>query len=153
MTRRKLSALMMALGGGSASAQGASSKKQSDAIEAIKKADLAFCEAAKARGLDGWMSWFAEDATAFPPGKDLIHGQAALRQFYSGMFARKDFSIEWAPVQADAAGSGDLGYTIGKAKFRWTDKDGKAVDAAGKYLTVWKKQRDGSWKVAADLGN
>ena len=149
MTRRNLPALLVAMGG----ASGASAAKPNEAIAAIKKADLAFCEAAKARGLDGWMSWFAEDATAFPPGKDLIHGQAELRQFYSGMFARKDFYIEWAPVQADAAAGGDMGYTIGKAKFRWTDKDGKTVNATGKYLTVWKKQKDGSWKVVADLGN
>lgn len=146
MTRRNLPALLMAMGG-------APSGKSADAIDAIKKADLAFCESTKANGLDGWMSWFAEDATAFPPNRDLIHGQAELRQFYSGMFARKDFQIEWAPVQADAAASGDLGYTIGKAKFRWTGQDGKPVNAAGKYLTVWKKQKDGSWKVAADLGN
>jgi ketosteroid isomerase-like protein len=151
MTRRHLSALMLALGAGSA--EGATTKKQNEAINAMKKADLAFCEDTKARGLDGWMNWFAEDATAFPPGRDLIHGHAELRAFFSGMFARKDFVIEWAPVQADAAASGDLGYTIGNAKYSWTDKDGKPVTATGTYLSVWKKQKDGSWKVAADLGS
>jgi ketosteroid isomerase-like protein len=131
----------------------AATKKQTTAIEAIQKADLAFCEETKKRGLEGWMSYFADDATAFPAGKPFITGRDTLRSFYSGMFSRPEFSLTWKPVKADAAASGDLGYTIGVAEFRFRDKDGKMVNSPGKYLTVWKKQKDGSWKVAADLGN
>ena len=99
------------------------------------------------------MSYFADDATAFPAGKPLIHGKAALREFYSAMFSTPEFTLEWRPVKADMAASADLGYTIGTSESRYRDKNGKIVTQPGKYLTVWKKQADGSWKVAADLGN
>lgn len=149
MTRRTLSALLLS----GAGAKAASPKKQAAALAAIQKADLDFCAATKANGLDGWMSYFAEDATAFPQGKPLIQGKAALREFYSKMFATPELTIDWKPVKADMAASGDLGYTIGNAEFRFRDPSGKMASRPGKYLTVWKKQPDGSWKVAADLGN
>ena len=33
------------------------------------------------------------------------------------------------------------------------DKDGKPTVSRGKYITVWRKGKDGAWKVVADLGN
>ena len=145
-TTRRNSMLSLLLAGTAAAAS-------PEAVESLKQADLAFCQATKARGLDGWMSYFAPDATGFPAGKPLIHGKPALREYYSGMFARPGFQIDWRPVQADVAASADLGYTIGTAEFQWRDKDGKLVESTGKYLTVWKKQPDGKWLVVADLGN
>lgn len=149
MTRRTIAALLLA--GSSAKA---APKKQAAAIKAIEQADRDFCAATKAKGLDGWMSYFADDATAFPSGEPLIHGKQALREYYgAAIFATPGLTIDWRPVKADAAASGDLGYTIGTAEFRFPDKDGKLVTRPGKYLTVWKKQPGGQWKVVADLGN
>jgi ketosteroid isomerase-like protein len=145
-TTRRSSMLSLLLAGTAAAAA-------PEAVESLKQADLDFCQATKARGLDGWMSYFADDATGFPPDKPLINGKAALREYYSGMFARPGFQIDWRPVQADVAVSNDLGYTIGTAEFEWLDKDGKRVESTGKYLTVWKKQPNGKWLVVADLGN
>lgn len=149
MTRRTIAGLLLAGGGVKAAP-----KKQAAAVKAMEQADLDFCAATKAKGLDGWMSYFAEDATAFPSGKPLIHGKAALREYYgAAIFSTPGITIDWRPVKSDAAASGDMGYTIGTAEFRWPDKDGKTVTRPGKYLTVWKKQKDGTWKVVADLGN
>ncbi|MBI4905695.1 MAG: DUF4440 domain-containing protein [Acidobacteria bacterium] len=148
MTRRTLPLMLL---GGAASA--APTKKQKTAIAEIQQADLAFCEATKQRGLDGWMSYFADEAVAFPPGKPTITGRENLRANYSRMFSQPGFSLIWRPVKADAAASGDMGYTIGTAEFSRRGDDGKIVTQPTKYLTVWKKQPDGSWKVVADLGN
>jgi ketosteroid isomerase-like protein len=121
--------------------------------ETLMRRDDEFCAATKERRLEGWMSFFADDATGFPPGRDLVTGKAGLRQMYSKMFDDPEFTITWKPVKADIAASGDIGYTIGVSEINSKDKDGKRVTRKGKYLTVWKKQPDGSWKVAADLGN
>jgi ketosteroid isomerase-like protein len=99
------------------------------------------------------MSYFADDAAAFPAGKPLLSGRENLRENYSRMFKLPEFSLTWRPVKADAAESGDIGYSIGTSEFKYRDKEGKIVAEHGKYLTVWKKQKDGSWKVVADLGN
>jgi ketosteroid isomerase-like protein len=62
-------------------------------------------------------------------------------------------SLTWKPVKADMAASGDLGYTYGNYVFTSKNKDGKLVTNYGKYTSIWKKQRDGQWKVAVDVGN
>ena len=56
--------------------------------------------------------------------------------------------VDWAPADAGASLTGDLGWTIGNATF--TDVTGVAYT---KYLTVWERDRDGSWKWIADMGN
>jgi ketosteroid isomerase-like protein len=56
--------------------------------------------------------------------------------------------LTWKPAVADVARSGDLGYTVGTYELR---SPGGLV-RTGKYMTVWKKQPDGSWKFVADGG-
>ena len=70
-----------------------------------------------------------------------------------GFLDDKNNRLTWSPVGADIAASGDLGYTWGTFEFHSKDKDGKDVVDQGKYMSVWKKQADGSWKVAVDMGN
>ncbi|HXM37680.1 MAG TPA: DUF4440 domain-containing protein [Gemmatimonadales bacterium] len=57
-----------------------------------------------------------------------------------------DAVLEWHPVAADIAASGDLGCTVGEASIT-------ARHYYSKYLTVWKRQADGGWRFVADGGN
>jgi ketosteroid isomerase-like protein len=119
---------------------------------ALVAADLAVAKATAERGLEGWLSWFAADARIFPPGEPVIEGIEAIKAYYRKTgFDPKPLS--WKPAYADLAASGDLGYTVGYASWPATDDKGQRVTRGSKYLTVWKKQADGSWKVAADMGN
>ena len=59
--------------------------------------------------------------------------------------------LSWYPAVAGMARAGDLGYTTGPWEFKNDIHDAKPV-AWGHFLTVWKKQADGSWKFAIDLG-
>jgi ketosteroid isomerase-like protein len=49
--------------------------------------------------------------------------------------------------------SGDMGYTFGTFVFKGQDKAGKPFTSSGKYASIWRKQKDGSWKVVMDMGN
>ncbi len=62
--------------------------------------------------------------------------------------ARPGSRLTWYPVLADVAQSGDLGYTTGP----WTASQNGQPQAAGEYLTVWRKQSDGTWKFVVDMG-
>jgi ketosteroid isomerase-like protein len=62
-------------------------------------------------------------------------------------------TLTWMPVKADMAASGDLGYTYGTYVFTSKNKEGKLVASYGKYTSIWKKQKDGEWKVVVDMGN
>lgn len=55
--------------------------------------------------------------------------------------------MTWYPVLADAAQSGDLGYTTGP----WTQFQNGRPESAGEYVTVWRKQLDGKWKFAVNM--
>jgi ketosteroid isomerase-like protein len=115
----------------------------------LMRLDLEFGVAAATRGLEGWMSFFAEDASIFPEGSAIITGVDKIRAYYEETgFDPK--SLSWKPVKAEVSSSADMGYTIGYWEIR---TEGAESSASGKYVTVWKKQKDGSWKVAADIGN
>lgn len=115
--------------------------------------DRAFDRATAVRGIDGWVEFAADDAVFMPEGVDFVRGKEAVRQFYTPMFARKGFTLRWEPIEAVVSASGDLGYTLGRWKSTSIDPEGKTVTGQGKYLTIWKKQKDGSWKAAVDVGN
>jgi ketosteroid isomerase-like protein len=121
--------------------------------EDLMQADREFCKAVAARGVDGWVDWFAEDGKMFPAGRDVVEGKAAVRELMTARFAQPGFSLRWTPLGAELARSGDFGYTYGKSESRFLDKDGKLVMTEGRYITVWKKGKDGAWKVTADIGS
>jgi len=58
------------------------------------------------------------------------------------------FTLTWEPMGADMAASGDLGFTYGVYTLSLQDTSYK-----GTYVSIWKKQKDGSWKYVLDTGN
>ena len=64
-----------------------------------------------------------------------------------------DYTLDWSPQYAEVAKSGELGYTWGTYSLTYMDQNGEEQKSYGKYLNIWKKQADGNWKVAIDIGN
>jgi ketosteroid isomerase-like protein len=62
-------------------------------------------------------------------------------------------TLTWTPIKAEMSASGDLGYTYGTYIYTVKNKNGKLVANYGKYTSIWKKQKDGQWKVVVDMGN
>ena len=84
--------------------------------------------------------------------RSIVEGAGAIRDAMS-VLDDPSFSLTWEPLGADVGTSGDLGYTWGRYRRSVTREDGENTVAEGKYLTVWKRDRNGVWKVAADIGN
>jgi ketosteroid isomerase-like protein len=103
--------------------------------------------------MDKVTSVLADDAAFFGNGMPRIVGKAAIRQAWTDMSKAPGFSIGWVPEGAVVAKSGDLGYTFGSNQFTLNDAKGAQVTTKGKYVTIWRKQADGSWKVIMDTGN
>ncbi len=93
-------------------------------------------------------SYFASDGTVYPPNMPAVKGAAAIGDMFSKMSAAPGFSLAWIPTKAEVTASGDVGYTAGTYKSTM----GGAAEV-GKYITVWKKQPGGTWKVAEDMFN
>lgn len=83
----------------------------------------------------------------------IAQGRQAISQLFTGFFSLKNLKISWHADKASVARSGELGYTSGAYQMTFTDQNGKDVSDKGKYVTVWKKQSDGSWKVVLDIFN
>jgi ketosteroid isomerase-like protein len=111
-----------------------------------------FMKAAAEKGSEGYMSYYAEDSVEVPNGAALIQGKSEIAKGM-GFLDDKNNSLLWTPVGADISASGDLGYTYGTFEFHSKDKDGKPLVQHGKYTSIWKRQKDGSWKVVLDMGN
>jgi ketosteroid isomerase-like protein len=121
--------------------------------EVLLEADRAFDRDTNARAIDGWVDWFAEDGRMFPDGRDVIQGKAAIRELMGPFLSSTGNSLRWEPIAGDIAASGDLGYTFGHSTSLRPNDKGEMTQHYGKYVTIWKKQADGSWKVALDIGN
>ena len=119
---------------------------------ALLRAEAAFARAAAERGAEGFLSFFAGEGSILPAKGPVVTGLPALRGAFSRTWG-PGFSLTWKPLKAEVARSGDLGYTYGTYERKRRDTSGRTVTESGKYMTLWKKQPDGSWKVIADMGN
>jgi ketosteroid isomerase-like protein len=72
---------------------------------------------------------------------------------WAGFMADANFSISWKTLHAEVSKSGELGYTTGTFQDTFTGPDGKKAEDKGKYVCIWKKQKDGSWKAIHDTWN
>jgi len=118
---------------------------RADAHELLS-ADSAFSALSVAQGAKAAFVAFAADHAVLlgQGGTPITHGRDAIGAVFAEFPA--DAVLEWTPVAANIAASGDLGCTVGEASVR-------ARGSYSKYLTIWKRQADGAWKFEADGGN
>jgi ketosteroid isomerase-like protein len=119
--------------------------------EAIAKSEAEFEKARAEKGLEGWLSYFADDTADFVRGGPFTFTKEEMRKHLEKTFDPAD-QLTWKPVKIEVAASGDLAYSLGTWQLKGKDPKGNDVTQTGKYITVWKKQKDGSWKVVADTG-
>jgi ketosteroid isomerase-like protein len=118
--------------------------------EVIMQADRDFNKATQEKRAEGWLSYFALDEAALqdPP----TVGRQAITERYQKLFSDPNFTLTWEPVKGEVFPAGKVGYTTGKYMARFKNKEGKWMESHGHYITLWRKQADGSWKIVGDSG-
>ena len=120
------------------------SKECSPELFSLIEAERAFAKMSLDKGMkNAFVANFADDSVFFL--KTPVNG----KKFWLDYPESQEF-LTWEPVFADISQAGDLGYTTGFSEYRETPTDEKALYA--NFISVWKKQPDGAWKVALDLG-
>lgn len=120
-------------------------------VKTIEDLQAAWQKDLNSKDLDKSMSYFADDVVGLYAGAPTLQGKDALKRMFAPALADPNFSVSTASTRVDAAKGGDLVYSIGTYTTTTTDsKTKKPVTDKGKYFEVWKKQADGSWKVAVD---
>ena len=120
--------------------------------EVLMNADKQFAKESLAEGGKAWSRWFAENAVKpGAEGKWVIGSKAIGEQMEKALADPK--MLEWEPEHSEVSKGGTLGYTWGRWTRHLKDKEGKPVNITGTYMTVWEKQKDGSWKIVFDTGD
>jgi ketosteroid isomerase-like protein len=119
----------------------------------LTKLDTAWSNDAATRDAAKVASYYADAAVAYPPGEKVALGRAQAQDVWGRYFADSTFTIAWTTTEAGGAKSGDLGYTAGTYKDSFRDSTGTMVSETGKYVCVWQKQPDGTWKAIHDIWN
>jgi ketosteroid isomerase-like protein len=102
------------------------------------------------RGGAAFADWFAEDGVALGNGQPPAIGRVAIMK--SANWSPKDYQLTWTPTDAKMGPSGDIGYTWGHFEGHSKDAGGNPIKTTGRYITIWRKQPDGNWKVILDAG-
>jgi ketosteroid isomerase-like protein len=119
----------------------------------ILKADADFARSVADRDRQRFLSFIA-DTTTFNGGlSSQLRGRQAVMETWEEFFKPDGPTLSWTPTGGQVIGGGDVGYTTGRSVLRERDRDGKIVERHSEYLTVWRRQRDGSWKVVFDTGS
>ena len=137
---------------GSAAIPDVGMPKGTGPLEAIRTADVEFSSDAMRLGTGvAFGRYAADDAQIFSGPGEFISGPHAISESF-GPPTEKN-TLVWHPVHGEVASSGDLGFTVGNAVFTGVREDGAKIERFSKYLTVWKKQRDGTWRYVVDGGS
>lgn len=120
-----------------------------DSAEALKQVDREFAiYAAKHGNSAAFEHYAASGSIMFRRSWEPAKGPKQVAQIFAG----DNSKLTWEPVEAHIAASGDLGYTWG----RWqsvSEEKGVEKTTHGKYVTIWQKQEDGSWRFVLDTGS
>lgn len=126
--------------------------RRTGAVDGVREADEEFSnDAAKFGTGVAFGRYAASDAQIFSGPGEFISGPHAIAESF-GPPTEKN-TLVWHPVHGEVASSGDLGFTVGNAVFTGVREDGARIERFSKYLTVWKKQRDGTWRYVVDGGS
>jgi ketosteroid isomerase-like protein len=127
----------------------AEKEKSAKGANLLLQLEAHFATDVRKHGHDAFLTYFAEDGVEIVDGGGINDKDAMRRQppWPEGT------TLTWTPVHAELAASGDLGYTYGNYVYSAKNKEGKLVANYGKYTSIWKKQKDGQWKVVVDMGN
>ena len=128
-------------------------KKDSTGESAIRAADQGWARVFGAKDLQGSLEFCADNASFMAPNAPVAIGKDAIGKSFTAFFTLSDLKITWHPIKIEVARSGDLGYSTGEYDMSFKDPAGKTITDRGKYVTVWKKQPNGGWKVIYDIFN
>ena len=102
-------------------------------------------------GGKAFASWFAEDAVTLSNGKPAVLGRGAIAA--QANWDSKNYSLTWEPEGAQMGPGNVMGFTWGRYFGKSKDANGNPIVTTGRYITIWKRQPDGNWKVAMDASS
>ena len=121
-------------------------------IKALKDNETQWNRDYETKNPDVLAAHYTDDAVLMAPGMPAANGRGAIRTVLAGMVNDPALSLKFEASRVEVAKSGDVGFTQGSYTMAMTDPaTKKVIQDKGSYVTVYKKQPDGSWKAVSDI--
>ena len=98
-------------------------------------------------------SHYADDAVLMPVAEPIVEGRTAIRAEWQHVFGSPGLANSARVVAVEASSAGDLGHTRGTYTSPMRGPDGQPIVEQGKWVSVWKRQADGQWRIVVDIYN
>jgi uncharacterized protein (TIGR02246 family) len=123
-------------------------------LKAVKDTETAWVADANTKDPAKFAAHYTDDASVLLPNAPVITGKDNITAALKPMLADPGFNLQFQATKSDVAKSGELAYTQGTYTMTMSDpKTKQPITDKGKYLTVFRKQADGSWKAVSDMLN
>ena len=122
-------------------------------VDELIELDRAFCEEVSKLGAAAWGKHFALNGAMLVKLGENIVGEPSVYATMKAFFMQKGSTLLWSPENGGISDAGDLGYTYGQYIRHYRDEAGAKVKETGRYMTIWRKQADHSYKVEVNMGN
>jgi uncharacterized protein (TIGR02246 family) len=120
---------------------------------AIRDMAIEWVDAANAKDVERMVSGFTDGASVLPPNAPIATGKEAIRKVWSELAEMPGLSESTQVTKVEVSRMGDLAYSFGTYESTSNDPEGNPVTERGKWVAVYKKQPDGSWKAVLDIWN
>jgi len=126
---------------------------QASDLEAIDRLRDAHVAALNGGDAEGWAACFAADSVQMPPNFPAKVGSESIRGWSGGMLVAFEAEFSLSPGEVEPAGP-DWMFERGEYTIVLTPKaGGDAIEDAGKYITLYRRQPEGGWLMARDIWN
>ncbi|MEO6829846.1 MAG: nuclear transport factor 2 family protein [Acidobacteriaceae bacterium] len=115
------------------------------------KLERRFAASVAQGGGAAFASWFDPNGTTLANRQAPVVGQPAIAAHAT--WSPSTYQLTWTPEDGELSPGGDMGYTWGHYEGRAIGSAASSAVERGRYMTVWKKESDGSWKVLLDSSN
>jgi ketosteroid isomerase-like protein len=116
----------------------------------IVKTEKDFEKLVAQKGLAEGFYQFADSTAVIKREHDtLITGKTNIKNYYLNP-KYQNANVTWSPDAVFVSDAGDMASTYGKYEWTFVDTSGNKQVLKGIFHTVWKKQKDGSWKYIWD---
>jgi ketosteroid isomerase-like protein len=122
-------------------------------IKSLRAAQEAAIDAFVSKHADHMVSAYSADASLMFPNSPILQGEG-LRTAIRALAADPNFSMRFSTDKVEVASSGEVGYTRGTYTMTMSDPNSKKIlRENGKYVTIYAREADGSWKMIEDINN
>lgn len=122
-----------------------------DARKAIDKGNAQWIEAWDKADASLIASLFANDGVLLGRNGKFFKGPEQIFERQKTVMEKAGKGVKCTVTTVDLWLDGDTAYETGTYSYQYQE-NGKPVNEEGRYVTIWKRQSDGSWKIASDMG-